>query len=109
MPTLTLVRGDQNYFLEFEVKDADGEIVDITGCSIGFKLQKYGQCTLTLDKAGSVVDGTLGLCQVFIATELTNTMGEFYAELEIRWYGGDPKILTAPDIYVKILKDLPRC
>ena len=108
IPVLTLVRGDQNYLLEFEVKDADGEIVDITGCSLGFKMQKYGESTLTLDKAGSIITGTLGLCQVLIEDELIDKSGEFYAELEIRWSGLNPKILTCPDIYVKILKDLPR-
>lgn len=108
MPSLTLVRGDQNYFIEFEVRDADGVIVDITGCSIGFHMQRYGDSTLTLNKAGTIStgSGTLGLVRVFIATELVNKSGEHYSELEIRWPSG--KILTAPDIYVKILKDLPR-
>ena len=106
MPTLTLVRGDVNYILEFEVRDADGDIVDITGCSIGFKMQKYGLSTLGLDKPGYVVTGASGICQVLIASELQNVNGEYHAELEIRWQSG--KILTAPNIYVKILKDLPR-
>lgn len=106
MPVLTLVRGDRNYLLEFEVRDADGEIVDLSGCSLGFKMQKYGESTLTLDKAGTVVNGTLGLCQILISDELMEKSGEYYAELEIRW--PDAKILTAPDIFVKILRDLPR-
>lgn len=105
MPELILVRGNQNYYLEFEVRDADGEIVDLTGTSIGFKMQKYGESTLTIDKAGSVISGTLGLCQVLVATELVNKSGEFIAELIIQW---DSKILSAPDINVKVLKSLPR-
>jgi len=80
--------------------------VDITNSSIGFKMQKYSQSTLTIDKAGSVYDGTLGLCQILIENELINTSGEFIAELEIRWTTG--KILSAPDISVKVVKDLPR-
>lgn len=106
MPQLTLVRGDRNYYLEFEVRDAEGEIVDITGCSIGFKMQKYSSSSLTLNKTGEILNGTLGLCQVLIANELINESGDFYAELEIRWPTG--KILTAPEIYIKILKDLPK-
>lgn len=106
MPSLTLVRGDKTYFLEFEVRDADGEIVDLSYCGIDFKMQKYGEATLTLDKSGSIVNGTLGICQILIAEELVNKAGEFYAELQITWPTG--KILTAPNIYVKILKDLPR-
>lgn len=106
MPTLTLVRNDKNFYLEFEVRDSEGEIVDITGCSIGFKMQKYGESNLTINKAGGVTVGTLGLCQVLIEDEIIGKSGEFYAELEIRWSSG--KILTAPDIYVKVLKDLPK-
>ena len=101
-----MVRNDQNYLLEFQVKDVDGGVVDISGCSIGFKLQKYNESTLTLSKAGSVTTGTLGLCQVLIGTELVGKSGEYFAELEVRWPGG--KILSVPQIYVKILKDLPR-
>jgi len=85
MPSLTLVRGDKEYFLEFEVRDADGEIVNLTGCSVQYRLQKYGESTLTLDKAGNVLAGTLGLCQILIATELVNKSGEYYSELEITW------------------------
>jgi len=106
LPTLTLVRGDKNYILEFEVRDADGEIVNLENCSIGFKMQKYGEATLTLDKEGTVIDAASGLCQILIEEELVNKSGEYFAELEIRWPTG--KILSAPNIYVKILKDLPR-
>lgn len=106
MPTLQLMRGDANYYIEFEVRDQEGDIVDVTGCSIGFKMQRYGESTLTISKQGSVLNGTLGLCQVLIASELANKAGEFFAELEIRWQSN--KKLTAPNIYIKVLKDLPR-
>lgn len=107
MPSLTLVKGDRTYYLEFEVRDADGDLVDLTGCSIGFKMQKYGESDLTLNKAGQVISpGSLGVCQILIENELVNESGEYIAELEIRWPTG--KILTAPSIYVKILQDLPR-
>jgi len=108
MPSLELVRGDRNYYLEFEVKNSDGSIIDITGCTVSFKMQKYGESTLTLDKEGSVPDGcgTLGLCQVFIQEELVNKSGEYSCELQISWSYG--RVLTSPMITAKILKDLPR-
>jgi len=99
------VRGDHDYLLEFEIRDADGEIVNITNCTPRFKMQRYGESTLTLDKEGFIVNGTLGLCQVLIEDELLNKSGEFYAEVQITWTSG--KVLTAPNINVKILKDLP--
>lgn len=41
MPTLTLVRGDRNYFVELEVRDSDDQVVDLTGASILFNMQKW--------------------------------------------------------------------
>lgn len=107
MPSLTLIRNDKNYYLTLEVREADGSLVNLTGSTVLFKLQKYGSSTLLMEKEGSVVSpGSLGLCQVYIASELVSKDGEFIAELEITWPSG--KVLTAPEINVKILKDLPR-
>jgi len=106
MVSLTLVRSDQNYYLEFEIRDSDGEIVNIEGCSVRFKMQRYGENVLTLDKEGKIVNGSLGLCQVLIENELASLSGEFHAEVQITWLSG--KVLTVPSINVKILKDLPR-
>jgi hypothetical protein len=105
MATITLVRGDKNYYLEFEVRDAEGKIVDLTNCTVRFKMQKYNAPSLVIDKVGTVVDGTNGLCQVMIGEELINESGEFKAELEITWPTG--QVLTAPNIFVRVLKDLP--
>jgi len=107
MTHITLVRGDQNYYLEFEVKDSDGEIVDLTGSTITFSVQEYGQPSLLIDhKVGEVIDGTLGLCRVFIGTEFSNVEGEYCGELQINFPGD--KILTAPNIFIKVIKDLPK-
>jgi len=107
MPKLTLVRNDKNYFIELEVKEASGDAVDLSGSTVLFQLQKYGESTLTMSKTGTVLSpGSLGLCQIYIASELINKSGEFIAELEITWPSG--KVLTAPEISVKVLKDLPR-
>ena len=106
MVSLTLVRSDKNYYLEFEVRDSSGKIVNISSCTIRFKMQRYGSPSLIIDKEGKVTSGSLGLCQVYIEDELLNLSGEFFAEVQITWSSG--KVLTAPSINVKILKDLPR-
>lgn len=110
MPTLTLVRGDKNFYIELAVRDVDGSTVDITGCSMRFKMQKYGLSQIAVDKEASVYSGTLGLARVLIEDEIQNISGEYYAELEIHFPPLDStgKVLTAPDIYVKIMKDIPR-
>lgn len=106
MTSLTLMRNDREYFIEFEVKDSDGDVVDITGSNIYFKLQKYGSSTLTMNKLCSIVNGTAGICRIYIYDELVDESGDFHAELEVQWSSG--KKLTAPSISIQVLKDLPR-
>lgn len=105
MPKLILIRGDKNYIVEFEVRDAEGEIADLSEVTeIRFKMKEYGATSLLIDEPATVVPpGTQGLCQVLIKEQLKDFSGECYAELEFSW--GD-KILTAPNIFVKVLKDL---
>lgn len=106
MPTLTLIKGDSGYIIEFQVKDADGNIVDIEGCSVLFNIQKYGSSTLLFSLPGTVTNGTLGYCQFEVGTSLANASGAYSAEIQIEW--GSGKILTVPNLSVKVLKDLPR-
>lgn len=106
MANIVLVRNDRNYYLDFDVKDSSGRVLDLTGSSIHFAMQRYGEKTLTLDKAGEVVNGTLGTCRVFIEDEL-NREGEYFAELQITWLS-EGKVLTIPDIGIKVLRDLPK-
>lgn len=111
MPKLELVRRDKNYYLEFEVRDSEGELVDISDCkaseggSIVFKVQKYSESTICFEKIGDVVNGTLGLCQILIEEEFNNFSGKYRSELELNFKSG--KTLTVPNIIVEIIKDLP--
>lgn len=106
MPEIIWVRNDKFFFQEFEVKDVEGEIVDLTGTTVRLKVQRYGESTLLIDKAGEVTDGPDGICRFLIEDEIQGISGEFHAEIEVTWPSG--KILTVPDIYIQILKDLPR-
>lgn len=106
MPTITWVGGDRNFPEEIQIKDVDGQVVDITGCQLIFKVQAYGDLTDTFQISGSISVGTLGLVIFQIGTEIVDRSGEYYGEVEIEWPAG--KILTAPNIFIHILKDLPK-
>jgi hypothetical protein len=99
-------RGDKSFIQEFEVKDSDGRIVDLTETTVTLNVQAYQNLKDTFSILGSVVNGTLGLCQFLVTDQLEDRSGEFYAEIEIEWPSG--KILTSPNIFLKVLKDLPR-
>jgi hypothetical protein len=107
MASLTLVRGDANYSIEFLVLDSNGDIVNLTNSSVVFKVQQYGHSTLLFQKEGTIVNATLGICEIPIGDEFKTVAGEFYAELQITWLP-ENKTLTVPDINIKVLKDLPR-
>lgn len=111
MPTLILVRGDKNYYVEFEVLSKKEEPIDLSDSTVRFKAQKYGENTLTIDKPGIILDQTenKGVCRVKIEEELLTKEGEFSAELEFEWVEpGVVRTITIPGITLKVVKDLPK-
>jgi len=103
---ITLVRNDANYVLQFYIKDQDGNAVNLTDVSsLTLKIQKYGTSTLHASISGSVVNATEGICQFTVQDEFTAVTGDFKAEVEITYSSG--KTITAPEIYIKVIPDLP--
>jgi len=105
MTEITLIRNDQNYWIQFYVKDPDNNPVDLTDCTPKLKIQSYTSSffkTIT----GEVVDANAGICRFKITDEFVDKTGEFRAEIELNY--SDGKILTAPNITIKVLPDLPR-
>ena len=105
MTQITLVRGDKNYVLDFTIYDMDGEKVNLVGSStIILKLKSYANGTLT-QIIGQVVDPpSNGEVRFPVVEEFLSAVGEFKAEIEIAYAGG--KVITAPNISVKIIADL---
>jgi len=107
MTEIKLVRNDQNFTLRFYIKDADGDVVDLSDISeIKLKIQKYGESGLFAEIPGTVVDAANGIAQFQIGTQFVDQEGEFIAEIEMTFSSG--QVLTAPDIYIKVIPDLPR-
>jgi len=80
--------------------------VDITGCQLTLKVQAYNDLSDTFQISGSVSVGSLGLAIFQVENQIVGRSGEYYAEIEVEWPSG--KVLTAPDIFIHIKKDLPR-
>jgi len=105
MPDLKLVRNDTDFFIEFIIKDSEGTVVDLTNATVIFKMQSFEGGSLVANISGEVIDETNGICRFQITDELSDITGEYVAEIQITYSGG--RIITAPDISVKVIADLP--
>jgi len=104
LPSLKLVRNDKNYYVQHTIKDANGDVINITGYTDyqGYKLLFY--------ITGEIETGSLGICKFKIENQLQDRSGEFYSEVQLTKVDESEGtiVVTAPDIYVKVIEDLPR-
>lgn len=106
MTKISVVRNDSNFPLNFTIKDAEGDIVDLTDASPVLKVQKYNSSSLAFSVNGSVISESDGTCEFIITDEVESIYGDYVAEIEINWSSG--KKLTTEQFSFKILKDLPK-
>ncbi len=100
-----LIKGDKLFDLEFTVKDADGNAVDLTNATVKFKMRKYGATTLKVNGTCTITDATNGKCKYTVQDGDLDTVGTYQAELEITY--SDGKIITATLEDIKVISDLP--
>jgi hypothetical protein len=104
-----IVQNDKSFDLNFTVKNASNTIVDLTGLSaIKLKVQKYETATLFCTISGVVVaPATAGTCKFTVGNEFVGScVGDYIAEIEITYTNG--QVITAPDIKIKVISDLPK-
>ena len=103
MTRIEIVRGDKNFYLQFTILDSDGNAVDLTNATPKLKWQKYTDGTV-YEITGEVVDATAGTCKFLVKDEFVGVTGEFKAEIEITY--SDGKVITAPNLTIKVIPDL---
>jgi len=107
MTDIKLVRGDTNYNIEFIIKDAEGSVIDLTNATVVLKMQSYQGGDLVVNLTGEIPmeTQTSGVCKFVITDQFQDLTGEFQAEIQITYSGG--KVITAPNISIKVIPDLP--
>lgn len=81
--TINIVQGDYGYPLNFTLQDNDGAAINLTGCTVTIKVQKFGSDavkftgTLTIDSAAA------GTCHYTVATTDFDEEGRYKAEIQI--------------------------
>jgi len=103
MSRIEIVRGDRNFYLEFTILDADGNVVNLTNATPKLKWKNYSDGSVN-SITGEVVNATEGTCRFLVQDEFVGVTGEFKAEIEITY--SDGKIITAPNLCIKVIPDL---
>ena len=95
MSVFILKRGDTRPPVKVQLFSDSGGTVNLTGCTVRFKMRKPDQSTLKVNAAATIVDATSGIVQYSCTTIDTDTAGLFQAEFEVTY--PDDGIETHPD------------
>lgn len=86
--TAFLKQNDTSPTLDAILIDAAGNVVDVTGASVQFHMQRIGQSALKIDAAATVVDGAAGHVRYTLQAGDTDTPGSYKAEYEVTFLDG---------------------
>jgi hypothetical protein len=101
---LTVPKGDYGYNLNFTVKKADDTAFPLTGYTITLKMWKPGVPGTILTSGACVIDvAASGTCHRVVASGDFDTVGQYYAELEMTQAG----IVESTDTFVLNVQESP--
>ena len=103
---IVITKNDKVYDLEFTLQDASGTAIDLTGATLAFKVQKLGAATLAVNAAMVIDTAAAGTCHYQVKTGDFAAAGEYNAEIEITYPGG--QISTFGEIYIYVEEELPQ-
>ena len=100
---IQVTQNDKGYKLNFTVKDADGEVVDLTGKTISFQVAEKVTFTEKFAGACVVVDAALGTCSYLVASTDFDTVNNYYGSLQMT---KDGDIQTTRRFEIEVVKEL---
>jgi hypothetical protein len=107
MTIIEVVQSDKLYKIDFTLKDANDVAFDLTtGSSVAFRAQKENGTSLAVNGSITVGTPTAGQCYYTVQAGDFDTPGRYYAEIEVTYTDG--KVITLPNIIVKVNPQLPR-
>ena len=80
---IQVTQNDKGYKLNFTVKDADGEVVNLTDKTISFQVAEKVTFTEKFAGACVIVDAALGTCSYLVAIGNFDTVNNYYGTLQI--------------------------
>jgi hypothetical protein len=82
-------QNDTSPALQVTLKDGNGDVVNLTGCSVRFHMRKIGATSTKVDDAATISDPTGGIVYYNWSASDTDTVGSFEAEFEVTFIGGE--------------------
>ena len=103
---ITIKRGDTRNSIKAVLKDASGDLIDLTNCAVNFHMAPLNQAA-TISRAAHIEDAAAGEVWVIWEDGETDAAGVYQAEFEVVYYDGQRE--TFPNIgyiSIQILNDL---
>jgi hypothetical protein len=105
---LQVVQNDYGYQLPFTLQDGNGNVVNLTGATLSFKLQSTqdpDQALVTLNGSISIDSGVSGTCHFTPASGDFPNPGKFLASITATW--SSTEALTWSGIPITVIPALP--
>lgn len=103
----TVKQGDLLPELTAILKDADGNIVDLTGAtSAEFHMVPVGGGVAKVNATATIVDPPAGEVKYTWQGTDTDTVGDFYAEFEVTWVGKTETFPNDGHLVLRVVDDL---
>ena len=104
--SIQVVANDYGYDLEFQILDAEGNAVDLTGLVSGkVKIYEPGASSAKVNASITVVDTENGLCRYQVKEGDFDVAGKTYhVEIELTY---SSKVVTAKGVTIKVLPEAP--
>ena len=100
---IQITQNDKGYKLNFTVKDADGEVVNLTDKTISFQVAEKVTFTEKFAGACVIVGAALGTCSYLVATGNFDTVNNYYGTLQLT---EDGDIQTTRRFCIEVIAEL---
>ena len=100
---IQVTQNDKGYKLNFTVKDADGEVVNLTDKTISFQVAEKVTFTEKFAGACVIVSGVAGTCYYKVVEGNFDTVNNYYGSLQMT---KDGDIQTTRRFEIEVVKEL---
>ena len=100
-------QNDTAPILQASLKDANDQIITLTGATVQFKMRAVSSTTALINSSATIVDADSGSVKYEWVANDTQTAGSYFAEFQVTFAGG--RIETFPNgeyIQITILDDI---
>lgn len=87
--------------LRVQITDPEGDPVDLTGLTVGFRMTRSHSRDTVIDGDATIVTAASGICEYGWAANDTDTPGSYLGEFRVS-YGAEGQLIVPTGNYVQI-------